>query len=114
MGVVRVFSLDNHPVEFPVVQKRAHVSLSEGLLTDIDHLFGKGKRSADTTKHEMRRAVVDPILKAKQWTVNKWGTQAGVGKNCAYEYLDGRRNLSTANRVALAQVLGLTAEDLPN
>jgi hypothetical protein len=70
--------------------------------------------AADTTKHERRRAVVDPILKAKQWTVNKWGTQAGVGKNCAYEYLGGRRNLSNANRLALAQVLGLTAEDLPN
>jgi hypothetical protein len=70
--------------------------------------------AAGTTKHERRRAVVDPILKAKQWTVNKWGTQAGVGKNCAYDYLGGRRNLSNANRLALAQVLGLTAEDLPN
>jgi hypothetical protein len=70
--------------------------------------------AAETTKHDRRRAVVDPILKAKEWTVNKWGTQAGVGKNCAYEYLTGRRNLSNANRLALAQVLGLKAEDLPN
>jgi hypothetical protein len=70
--------------------------------------------AADTTKHDSRRAVVDPILQAKQWTVNKWGTQAGVGKNCAYDYLGGRRNLSNANRLALAQVLGLRAEDLPN
>jgi hypothetical protein len=69
---------------------------------------------ADSTKSERRRAVVDPILKANQWTVNKWGTRAGVGKNCAYEYLSGRRNLSRANRLALAQVLGLEAEDLPN
>jgi hypothetical protein len=67
----------------------------------------------DMTKHERRRAVVGPILKEKGWTVNKGGTQAGVGKNCAYEYLGGRRNLSTANRLALAQVLGLEAEDLP-
>jgi hypothetical protein len=70
--------------------------------------------AADTTQHERRRAVVDPILKAKRWTVNKWGTQAGVGKNCPYEYLSGRRNLSDANLLALAQVLGLKAEDLPN
>jgi hypothetical protein len=70
--------------------------------------------AADTTKHDRRRAVVAPILEAKGWTVNKWGTQAGVGKNCAYEYLGGRRNLSNANRLALAQVLGLKSEDLPN
>jgi hypothetical protein len=70
--------------------------------------------TADTTKQERRRAVVAPILKAKGWTVNKWGTQAGVGRNCPYEYLGGRRNLSNANRVALAQVLGLKAEDIPD
>ena len=70
--------------------------------------------AAGTTKHEQRRAVVDPLLKAKGWTVNKWGTQAGVSKNCAYDYLAGKRNLSTANRLAMAQVLGLKAEDLPN
>jgi len=69
---------------------------------------------AGASSGERRRAVVEPILKTKDWTVNKWGAQAGVGKNCAYEYLDGRRNLSKANRLALAQVLGLTAEDLPN
>src|ERR1700730_3617327 len=62
---------------------------------------------------ERRRAVVDPILKAKQWTINKWGTMAGVGKNCAYEYLRRKRNLTPANRLALAQVLELKAEDLP-
>jgi len=70
--------------------------------------------AADRTKHERRRAVVDPILKAKEWTVNKWGTQAGVGKNCGYEYLAGRRNLTSANRLALAEVLGLKTADLPN
>jgi hypothetical protein len=32
-----------------VVQKRAHVFLPEGLLTDIDQLFGKGNRSAFLT-----------------------------------------------------------------
>jgi hypothetical protein len=69
---------------------------------------------AGPTKHKQRWAVVGPILEAKGWTINKWGTKAGVGRNCAYEYLDGRRNLSNANRMALAQVLGLKAEDLPN
>lgn len=62
---------------------------------------------------KQRRAVVDPILDAKGWTVNKWGTEAGVGKNCPYDYLSGKRNLSKANRLAMAQALGLKAEDLP-
>jgi hypothetical protein len=41
-----------------MAQKRAHVFLSEGLLTDIDQLFGKGKRSAFLTEiaeREVRR-----------------------------------------------------------
>lgn len=69
--------------------------------------------AADTAK-ERRCAVVAPLLKAKGWTINKWGTQAGVSKNCPYGYLRGKRYLSNANRRALAQVLGLKTEDLPN
>jgi hypothetical protein len=41
-----------------VVQKRAHVFLPEGLLIDIDQLFGKGNRSAFLTgviEREVRR-----------------------------------------------------------
>jgi len=41
-----------------VAQKRTHISFSEGLLTDIDQLFGKGKRSAflsGIAEREIRR-----------------------------------------------------------
>jgi hypothetical protein len=41
-----------------VAQKRTHVSFSEKLLTDIDELLGKGKRSAflnDLAEREIRR-----------------------------------------------------------
>jgi hypothetical protein len=41
-----------------VAQKRTHVSFSEKLLTDIDELLGKGKRSAFLTEiaeREVRR-----------------------------------------------------------
>jgi len=69
---------------------------------------------AGMTKQERRRAVVAPILRKKQWTVHKWGTEAGVGKNCPYEYLGGKRNLKKANWLALAQVLGLRTQDLPS
>jgi len=41
-----------------MAQKRAHVFLPESLLADIDHLFGKGNRSAFLTgiaEREVRR-----------------------------------------------------------
>jgi hypothetical protein len=59
-----------------------------------------------------RCTVILPILKAKRWTRSRWATQAGVGKNCVYEYLSGKRNLSVENREAMAEVLGLRPEEL--
>jgi len=60
-----------------------------------------------------RQLVVMPILQKKHWSRAKWATQAGVGKNCVYEYLEGRRTLRTKNSVALAEELGLPPQDLP-
>jgi hypothetical protein len=60
-----------------------------------------------------RRTVVMPILTARGWSRGKWGTKAGVGKNCVYEYLDGERRLSPPNRKAMAEALELKPEDLP-
>jgi hypothetical protein len=59
-----------------------------------------------------RQAIVTPILARKRWTRGKWATDAGVGKNSVYEYLDGTRKLSTKNRQAMAEALGLKPEDL--
>lgn len=61
-----------------------------------------------------RKSVVEPILIIKGWTRSRWASEAGVGKNCAYDYLDAKRNLSAENRRALAEVLDLRPEDLPN
>jgi len=101
-----------------IASKTDHAGASTGGLTRAEHratlpIGLPSPAAAGTTKLELRRAVVVPILESKQWTVNKWGTEAGVGKNCAYDYLAGKRNLTKANRLALAQVLGLSAEDLP-
>jgi hypothetical protein len=61
----------------------------------------------------VRQALVMPILDQKRWKRGKWAAEAGVGKNCVYEYLDGKRNLRAENRRAMAEVIGLKAEDLP-
>jgi hypothetical protein len=34
-------------------------------------------------------------------------------KNSVYEYMDGKRDLSTENRRAMAEVLGIETDDLP-
>jgi hypothetical protein len=60
-----------------------------------------------------RQAVVMPILNQKGWSRGKWATQAGVGKNCVYDYLAGKRRLSDPNRSAMADELGLAPQDLP-
>jgi hypothetical protein len=54
-----------------------------------------------------------PILASKRWKRGRWATEAGVGKNSVYEYLDGRRTLTDENRKAMAEVLGLKPTDLP-
>ena len=54
-----------------------------------------------------------PILKQKRWSRGKLVTEAGIGKNSVYEYLDGKRNPAYDNRKAMADALGLTEDQLP-
>jgi hypothetical protein len=79
--------------------------------------IGSASRVASpaASEHASRRqGVVKPILDSRGWTTNKWGTLAGVGRSCPYDYLSGKRKLTDPNRKALADVLGLKPEDLPN
>lgn len=61
-----------------------------------------------------RQAVVNPILQVKRWKRGRLATNAGVAKNSVYGYLDGTRaKISDENREAIAETLGLKAEQLP-
>lgn len=61
-----------------------------------------------------RRAVVMPILQSKGWKPSKLATKAAVAKDSVLKYLDGtRKNITTENRAALAEELGLKSEKLP-
>jgi hypothetical protein len=66
-----------------------------------------------TEAADRRKAVVKPRLDDRVWSTCRWATEAGVSKNSAYEYLKGKRRLSKDNRTAMAQVLGLNPEHLP-
>lgn len=62
-----------------------------------------------------RLAVVGPILKDKLWTRGRLATEAGVGKNSIYQYLNGNRaKITDANRKAIAQALSLIPDKLPD
>ena len=71
------------------------------------------KQTEQTRLSIIRCDVVEPLLKQKRWTRGKWVTEAGVGKNSVYEYLDGKRKLSAENRKAMAEALGVSPEQLP-
>jgi hypothetical protein len=78
-----------------------------------------GMAKIDRTKRSQaekaaeRQAVIDPKLKQKGWKPHKWAAVARVSKNSVYGYRDGKRNLSSENRTAMAAALGLTADALP-
>jgi hypothetical protein len=55
-----------------MAQKRAHVFLPEGLLTDIDRLFGKGKRSAFLTEIVEREVRKQKLLRALDEAAGCW------------------------------------------
>ena len=58
-----------------MVQKRTHVFLPEALLSDIDHLFGKGKRSAFLTEIVEREVRKQKLLRALDEADGCWKTE---------------------------------------
>jgi hypothetical protein len=76
--------------------------------------------SARSPRATERQHVVMPILAKKtlltkiKWTRNRLATKAGVSPSCVNEYLAGKRRLTDDNRQAIAEVLGLKPEQLPN
>src|SRR6478672_10390977 len=72
MGPTRVVSSDHQPWSWIVAQKRTHVSFSEGLLNDIDQLYGKGKRSAFLTAIAEREVRREKQLRALDAAAGCW------------------------------------------
>ena len=62
-----------------------------------------------------RQSVVNPILKQRGWKPGRLVTEAGLGKNSVYEYLDGTRaKITDTNRKAIAEAIGIPPEQLPD
>lgn len=76
--------------------------------------LGPNKEATIAARAASRQAVVFPILQRKRWKRGRLATEAGLGKNSVYQYLDGTRSKITAqNRKAMAEALDLSEEQLP-
>jgi len=72
-------------------------------------------KESDVERARRRQAVVSPILMRKRWRPGRLATEAGVGKNSVYDYLNGRRaKITEGNRKAIAQALDLSPHQLPD
>ena len=58
-----------------MVQKRTHVFLPEGLITDIDQLVGKGKRSKFLTEIVEREVRKQKLLRAIDEAAGCWKSE---------------------------------------
>jgi len=96
------------------IVEREHRATDPGAVrSGAERATSEGAPLTESAVAAKRRSVVMPILKLKRWTRGKWATKSGVGKNCVYEYLDGKRNPGDKNRKAMAEELGLEPTDLP-
>lgn len=79
-----------------------------------DTALGLTENEVETTsKEKSRRAVVEPILKDKGWSLEEWANKAGVDRRTIFDYLKGKTNPRPMNLKAMADSLGLTVRDLP-
>ena len=60
-----------------------------------------------------RRAVVEPLLKAKGLTRAGLALKAGVDPSVLYDYMNGKRSLRPVNRNLLAEPSGIAESGLP-
>lgn len=96
-----------------VPEEQTRLITDETALQSPDNL-NRDKENAIAERATRRHAVVDPILEKKLWRPGRLATEAGVGKNSVYQYLDGTRaKITPANRKAIAEALGTPEEQLP-
>ena len=93
--------------------RKLRISDAVPISVNVNSLVPPEKDADQERLSKIRCDFVEPLLKAKRWTKSKWATKAGVGKNSVYEYLYGKRKLSTENRKAMRDALGITADQLP-
>lgn len=68
-------------------------------------------------KHESvalkRKAVIEPLLEEKGWSVLDWATESGVAYHTAADFLAGKTRSYRSTRVKLAKSIGLSIQQFP-
>jgi lambda repressor-like predicted transcriptional regulator len=60
-----------------------------------------------------RRAVIQPLLEKRGWSILDWANEAGVSYHAASDYLVGSRHSYPSTRAKLAKALGVSVQQLP-
>lgn len=108
-------SLPSSPTEVTGDPGQAEPNDDEDSSSSIRQLAQSNEEPALVEKRALRRrSIVMPILQKKGWTQNRLVSEAGVGKNSVYDYLNGTRGqITPQNRDAISEALGLGPEELP-
>jgi lambda repressor-like predicted transcriptional regulator len=68
---------------------------------------------ASEQKSNVRKSVVEPLLKKRGWSIPEWAKNSKVDPKTAYNYLNGTTHPSAWVLKQLADSLGVSVEDLP-
>ena len=60
-----------------------------------------------------RRAVIEPLLDAKGWSILDWAIEADVAHATAMDFLDEKTRPYRSTRLKLAKALGISVDQLP-
>jgi hypothetical protein len=73
----------------------------------------ESERERGGGRESSRKAVVEPILGKKGWSILDWASHAYVDYHTANDYLKGKTKPYSSTRKKLAECLGLQPEELP-
>jgi hypothetical protein len=108
-------ALDEIARDYPYMRWWVSDSGLNMVIVSSDEALGKARSTLIAERAARRQTVVMPILAKKGWKRGRLVTEVGVGKGSVYAYLDGTRaTITDKNRKAIADVLGLQPEQLPD
>jgi len=76
-------------------------------------VFAPMPSEGPTEKSPIRKAVVEPILEEKGWSILDWANEANVAHATTMDYLQGKTKPYRSTRLKLAKALGVPIEKLP-
>lgn len=69
--------------------------------------------TVESSRSNLRRAFIIPLLEKRGWSVLDWANEAGVSHATTQDYLDNKRRPYPSTRLKLAKALNVPVERLP-